>query len=262
MNMRVFSRVILVLVVCGIAVCAKDSEVLWNDECPYAFGKTLEEGKLLHREISDHYRDFRLQLAWQGGEPCRDPNEKLLKEMVLAKKIISDVLKPQFVPLETPGDRFLFLRDVTFTTGEKEALVVKFVKGKYIVKFMKTRMMMFVTVRPLSDEAMNVKAISEEVFNTKLLPPVWRWPFHVKSPSDDSKIIQVGVWLPQDNWIVSNTGYPQEKSDKYRVSYGPVGLGLYKQVNFCTNGKFISYKLAGGPPLPSKKDDEDEEPGD
>jgi len=252
----------LALVLYGIGACGEKPQVLWNDECPYSFGKTPEEGKLLQKEIPDFDRDFRLQLAWQGGEPCRDPNEKLSKEIGLTRKVISDVLKPEFIPNDLADERFLLLRGADFKGGKRDALVVKFAKGKYIFKFMKTRMKVFVTVRPVSGETIDVQRISQGILTKKIQPVVWKMPLYCANAKRESKIMRAGMWSPQDDWTLDSHGHPVSKDYHLPIGYGPIGLGLYDSVHFYTDGKFISYKLLGGPPLRSKKADEDEGPGD
>jgi hypothetical protein len=170
------------------------------------------------------------------------------------------VLKPELVPAEMAEGKFLLLRDVAFKGGKRDALVVKFPKGGYVAKFMKTRMKTFVTVRPISGKSIDVKQISEDVFNKRVLPAIWDKPLYYGSLKRESKIMRAGAWLPQDDWSVDGKGGRVAKDGHAKRGYGPIGLGFYKRVDFYTDGKFISYKLLGGPPVSRKKAEDKKEP--
>jgi hypothetical protein len=238
----------------------EESKALWNDECPCSFAESAEEGEQLRKEITDAWRDLRTQLYWRGGEPCREPNEVLAKEIAFAREIMTDLLKPQFVPAEVPDDKFLLVRDLDFTSGKEDALVVRFVKEKYILKFMKTKWQVHLTVRPVSGKAVDEKQTAEEVFNTKLIPPTWGKEFYNPSRFRNSKTMRRGEWFPQDDWTSDSKGYRVQKSIRTSQIVYPVGIGPYRMAAFCTNGKFAGYAFVGGAPVRRKRVEKKKEP--
>lgn len=261
MNTRIFMSTIIVLLMLTYSVQGDSTSVLWNDQCPPSFAKTLEEGESLKTEIPDFHRDFRLQLVWQTGKVCRDPNEHLSKEILLTKKALSEILKSRIIPsIDLINNNLLLLSNVDFKSGQGGALVVRFKKDKYVIKTMKTlgnEGKLFITIRLISGDAIDVKQLAEDIFNERILPAKWEKPFYFSSLKRKSKIVSAGVWLARDTLRIDSSGKVYEADSHVPAVWGPIGEGLYKRIDFYTNGKFVSFQLLGGPKLPASQTEEE-----
>ncbi len=246
MNRQVLLKIVLTLLFSAV-VCNASVQAKWNDECPCSFAQEVDKGKALQKEIPDFHRDFRLQLTWQGGEPCHDPNAELGKEIKLAETVTRSLLKDIFIPEDLDKDRFLLLSNLPFKGGARDAIVLRFSKNGYIFKIMKTRMHVFITLRPLSRKPVDVQQISKKVFRTKILPAAWQKPLYHGNLKRKSKVMQAGMWLPQDCWFINDKGHMVTRDRHLPRLFGPIGKGLYKRLDFYTDGKFITYKLISGP---------------
>jgi hypothetical protein len=260
MNTPRLSNVLLILLMCVLSAFGEEAQVTWNDMCPCSFADDPEEGKLLQKRIHSWDHGLEPQLCWKGGEPCREPNEVLTKEIAFARKIMADVLKPEFVPANVPNEKFLLVRDLDFVNGKEDALVVRFLKEKYMVKFMKTKMRITITVRPVSAKTLGVRQTAEEIFNKKLLPPTWEERWYMPHMKREGEWMRTGWWLPQDGWTVDSEGCRTPTSKPSPSILHPVGIGVYRYARFCTNSKFIGYELVGGPPRRRNKGGEGKEP--
>ncbi len=257
MNARICISLITALLALAFTAHGNSVGVLWNSQCPHSFAETLEEGESLKKEIPDFHRDLRLPLGWQVGKTCTDPNEQLSKEILFTKKILSEVFKPQIIPLESIDDKFLLLSNLSFKDGKKrETLVVRFKKDKYIIKIMKTidkkKGKMFITVRLTSKEAIKIKELSGDIFTERILPAKWEKPFYYGRLKRESKILSAGMWMAKDTVRIDSSGKIIRADSHSPVSRGPIGVGLYSRIDFYTNGKFASFKILGGPKMSSR----------
>ena len=259
MNTRIFMTMAVALLMLTCNVQGNSASVLWNDQCPPSFAKTVEEGKSLKREIPDFHRDFRLQLEWQGGKickdpnVCKDPNELITKEILLIKKIVDEVFRPQIISPNTIDSRVLFLSNVSFRGGKNNAMVFRFKKDKYIVKIMKTLAKkdnlhgkLFITIRPVSNDPIDIKLLAEEIFNNRILPAKWEPPFYHPKLKRQSKVLSAGVWKARETWGIGDSGEIIEADAHMPVEDGDIGNGRYKRIDFYTNGKFACFKIIAG----------------
>jgi hypothetical protein len=244
------------IIICGLLVSAgsdpnRSSKILWNDESPNAFGENAKEGELLKKEIPDFDKDFRLQLEWKGGKKCVDSNDTIKKDISLTKKIFSDVFKPEIIPNEFTEDKFLFLSKVAFQDKESDALETRFQKGEYIIQVMKTKSEIFVTIRTVSNKSLDLKPLAENIFNIKILPEKWESPFYMGNLKRDSNILRSGMWNAKDTMKIDISGniVNLDMESGLPKSYGPIGEGRYKRIDFYTNEKFFIFKIIGGPKL-------------
>lgn len=257
MNARICISLITALLALSFTAHGNSVGVLWNNQCPHSFAETLEEGESLKKEIPDFHRDLRLPLGWQVGKTCTDPNEQLSKEILLTKKVLFEVFKPQIIPLESIDDKFLLLSNLSFKDGEKrETLVVRFKKDKYIIKIMKTidekKGKIFITVRLTSKEAINIKELLVDIFNERILPAKWEKPLYSDRLKRESKILSAGAWMAKDTYRIDSSGKIIRADSRSPAGWGPIGKGRYKRIDFYTNGKFVSFRILGGPWMASR----------
>jgi hypothetical protein len=246
--------VVNTIIICGFLFSAGSdpnysSKILLNDESPSAFGENAKEGELLKKEIPDFDKDFRFQLEWKSGKECIEPNDILKKDILLTKKIFKDIFKPQVCPDEIPQENFLFLPNLDFKNGKKDALVIRFKKGEYIIQAMKTKSDIFITIRNVTNKLLDLKQLSESIFNSKILPEKWESPFYLGNLKRESKILRAGMWRAKDSLKVDSSGNIVEIDSGLPIAYGPIGEGHYKGIAFYTNEKFFIFKIIGGPKL-------------
>jgi len=254
MDSKIYLRVVVGVAVLVCVVCGESSVVLWNEQCPPSFGETAGLGQALKSEIPDFHSDFRLQFDWPMGKPCSDPNERLSKEISLTKKVLCEVFRPGIVPIESIDAKFLALSKVSLRNTKENALVVRFRKGDCIIKLMKFKRKIFVTFRRVSGEAIDVKQLSGDIFNPRILPAEWEKPLYFGKLKRESKVLRGGAWMTRQMCMMDSSGNLISADD--HVCAGtpvPLGEGLYARVDFYTNGRFVSYQIAGGPNLPPVK---------
>jgi hypothetical protein len=79
------------------------------------------------------------------------------------------------------------------------------------------------------------------------LPAKWEAPFYYGALKRESRIMRGGMWTARDTKIVDGSGHIVELDADVPAEWGPIGEGRYKRVDFCTNGKFMCFKILGGP---------------
>ncbi len=271
MNTQIFMTMVVALLMLTCNVQGNSASVLWNDQCPPSFAKTMEEGKSLKREIPDFHRDFRLQLGWQGGKickdpnVCKDPNELITKEILLIKKIVDEVFRPQIISPNTIDSRILFLSNVSFKSGKNNAMVFRFKKDKYIVKIMKTLAKkgksvgtLFITIRPVSNDPIDRKLLAEEIFNNRILPAKYERPFYCPKLKRQSKVLSAGAWMARETWRIGDSGEIIDADAHIRRVDGDIGNGRYRRIDFYTNGKFACFRITAGPNRKKQEVEQDE----
>lgn len=229
------------------------SEVLWNDECPSAVSENAQEREALKKEIQDFESGLRSLLDLPIGHKISEPNEKLQNEIILTERIIKEVFKPGVIPLESIKDKFL-LSYVNLKGSEEQVLFFRVKQDKYIVQFMKRTNTIFITIRPISGQTIEIPKLAEDIFNNRILPVKWDKAFYMTELKRDSKIIRAGQWITRDHRRVTPSGEIYEIDQFFAgIKWYPLGEGLYSQVSFRTDGKFAIFSISGGP-KPLQKD--------
>ncbi|MCK4794126.1 MAG: hypothetical protein KAV87_60925, partial [Desulfobacteraceae bacterium] len=248
----IVSSLVLVCAVYAVySTLGNKQRILWNDQSPCSYAETPQEGEFLKKEIPNFHSYFRLQFEWQTGQ-WTEPNEIPSNQIALTKKILSEIFKPGIIPIESIDDKFLLLPDVSFAGRTPEdALVVRLKKGKYAIKIMKSEYQIFITIRPISGKKINIKQFAQEVFNSRILPAKWGKPLYHGKLRRKSKVLRAGAWSARDATKIDSSGRTVYAYSREPVDDAPIGEGLYKRVDFYTNGRFASFKIIGGPELPS-----------
>jgi hypothetical protein len=224
--------------------------VLWNAEAPPPFGATAAEGKVLQKEIPGWQQDMRMQLEWRAGEPCKDANNTLKAEISMMDRIICDILQPGVRPAELPVDKHLLVSGLPLHTGSAAAIVIQWKQGQYTLKVMKTLGVyatVYVTVRKVGTENAAVPQFVGDILTDRILPAKWEAPFYYGTLRRESRIVRGGMWMARDTKIADGSGHIVELDANLPAEWGPIGEGRYKRVDFCTDGKFVCFKILGGP---------------
>ena len=100
----------------------------------------------------------------------------------------------------------------------------------------------FITIRPVTEDPVNIKQLSEDIFNPRILPAKWEPPLYYGKLKRKSKVFIAGAWMARDTWRTGKSGEIIEADSHLPAEYGAIGEGLYKRIDFYTNGKFASFK--------------------
>jgi hypothetical protein len=210
----------------------------------------VKEGRLLKKEIPDFHSHFRSQFEWRPGKKITEPNELLQKEIGLARRVLSEVFRPGIVPMEWIDGKMRLVSDVQVGNRKEQALIVRFANENYIVKVTKTvgkKARAFVTVRATSGERFDIEELANAVFDTRMLPAKWEKPFYHGRLRRKSKVLRAGMWTARDTRTIDSSGEIVDADAHLPVENGPLGEGLYKRVDFYTNGRFAMFQILGGP---------------
>ena len=249
---RILVSIVVVSAIVASLANGNASTVLWNQQCPCSYAVDPRIGEQLKREIPDFDSDFRLQLEWKGGSSIADPNEKLMREMSLTKNIIHEVFKAELIPAELTGDRFLLLHSVNLREGRRDALVCRFRRDKYIVKIMKTRMAVYITIRSATGKTPeDIVQLSQDIFTDRVKPARWGGRFFLPSLKRESRVLRAGMWSASDTWKIDDSGrrVKDPRPARLPTRYGPIGLGLYDRVYFYAGGGCAMFRITGGPKM-------------
>jgi hypothetical protein len=230
-------------------------EVLWNEESPSAVSNNAQEREALKKEIPEFEKGFRPLLDMQGGQKISEPNENLLKEIALTEKILKEVFKPGIIPLDSIGNKFLLL-NISISSREEikeQCLTFSIKQEKYVIQFLKSLNAICVTVRLTSGKTIDIPQLAEDIFNKRILPLKTNNSLSILSLKRDSKILKAGGWRTRDidRITPSGKGYSMYQFTD-RLEWLPVGEGLYGNVNFYTNNKFVIFSISGGPKILQK----------
>lgn len=258
MFMRVAINAAIAVFTISSLIYGEEPEVLWNDQCPCSFADSPEKAKSLKKEISDWPPGhIHTQLEWPPGEYLSDPNQVWQKKIQFAKKILTEIFKPDILPLNSIEKKFM-LSKVRFHKDypRRDVLVFRCKKGKYIIKVMYTGSSLNVTARLVSGKNIEIKQLSEDIFQDRILPYKWESPcYYIHKDNQENTILDTrGYWIAKDylkpdskgNLIGADDHLPITKRTK--PPYGPVGVGpyKYKKVDFIRGGKFACFSIIGG----------------
>ena len=253
------STVIAVLTIPSI-IYSEDSVVLWNEQCPCSFAESPEKGETFKKEIPDWQSNFRAQLEWPKGEYLSEPNQVLQKKIQFTKNILTEVFKPDIIPLDSIEKYFMLSRINFREDGPRDdVLFFRCKKDKYIIKVMKTDLSLYITARLVSGKEIELKQLSEEIFQDRILPYKWEKPFYLDKLKRKSVILVAGQWMPRDYMKIDNRGNIIHADDHLpMVAFGPVGVGpyKYKKVDFIRGENFACFSIIGGTYIkpPSSRD--------
>jgi hypothetical protein len=244
--------IILIVILVFIKICYSSSseKVLWNDECPSPVSENEKERISFKKDIPEDALSVRVQLDAQYGPKISEPNEILLKEIALTEKVVKEVFQPGIIPTVENLRKEFFLSDINLGGPKEKVLNFRVKTDKYIVQFMKREFTIYVTVKLTSGQTIDIPKLSEDIFNKRIWPLKWEDIFYLKL---DSKILKAGTWIARDNMILTSSGeYEMIGQSIARIELAPIGEGVYGNVTFYTNNKFVIFTIVGGP-KPLKK---------
>lgn len=229
----------------GLLVGQSTQSVKWNEQCQCVYDVNALKGDGIKETFLEFLTDYKTQMRWQKGNEMTHPNEHQLEEIQLTNTILHEIFNTGLVPLEIPNEKYQVIKGAEIKGSTEDVLQLKYQKEEYVIKITKTTTVIYITVRPLSSENVNIVELSKKIFQKRVLPDVWDRPLYGYIKGETNDAIDYGTWLPYDKYELSEEGKVIEKGVISAEIGFPVGKGRYGGVGFVTNKKFVCFKIIG-----------------
>ena len=244
------------LLVFNCTVYPNEPNILWNDKCPAVVLGTEEERQTLKNEFPELTKWFGTFLDWQEGKKITEPNENLQKEILLTEKVCMEVLKPDIIPSDSIKEHLLLITVEHSNKTVEDILQFRVKTNRYVTKFLKRQYDIIIIIRPVSGDIKNIEDLAEDVFNKRILPMKWEYPFYMIQSKIDGKIIINSGWSPRDTWRINSNGKAYSiitlSGLPTKPELIPIGEGLYGNVIVHTDNKFAMFIINHGPRILKK----------